>query len=294
MEISNILFVVNPITGKNRQSQFPDLVKRYLLNNIKYDIVKSEKVGHSRKLAAEAVASNKYKAIVAVGGDGTVNEVGSQLIHSDVKLGIIPNGSGNGLARELGIPLNMIKAIGLLNHFSSTTIDAGKVNGHPYFCTAGVGFDAHIGKLFAQSKTRGFSTYVQKVIGAYWSYNPAEYLIYNGNPNPQKEKAFAITLANAKQYGNNAYIAPDAKMNDGKLNLCIIKPFPRYKMLELGSRLFMGNINRSLFYKSWLVESVKIENAHADCFHLDGEHLPLSDGKLQFEVISSALQVITP
>lgn len=262
--------------------------------NIKYEIVQSEEEGHSKELAAKACSINQYDIIVAVGGDGTVNEVGSQLINTHTRLGIIPNGSGNGLARELGIPLNMIRAICLLNQPSTITIDAGKVNGNPYFCTAGVGFDAHIGKLFAQSKTRGFSTYVQKVIGAYWSYNPAEYLIFNGKPAPEKEKAFAITIANAKQYGNNAFIAPDAKISDGKLNLCIIKPFPRFKMLELGSRLFMGNINQSMFYKSWPIESVKIENAHADCFHLDGEHFPLKDGKLQFEVISKALQVIVP
>ncbi|MFW5761563.1 MAG: diacylglycerol/lipid kinase family protein, partial [Cyclobacteriaceae bacterium] len=156
MKISRILFIVNPITGKSRLKQIPKFTQRYLTGNFTYEIVQSKFAGHSKQLAREARLAEKYDIIVAVGGDGTVNEVGSQLINSNIKLGIIPNGSGNGLARELGIPLNPIKALCLLNGNSFTTIDAGKVNGHPYFCTAGIGFDAHIGKLFAQSKNRGF------------------------------------------------------------------------------------------------------------------------------------------
>ena len=294
MKKEKILFIVNPITGKKQLKQFPKFLARYLDNSIDYEISTSEMKGHAKKIAAEARDKNMYKTIVAVGGDGTVNEVGCQLINSDVNLGIIPNGSGNGLARELGIPLNIVKAICLINGDNTKKIDAGKVNDHPFFCTAGVGFDAHIGKLFAQSKTRGFLTYIQKVIGTYWKYAPHEYSISNGKTIAEKQKAFAITLANAKQYGNNAFIAPDASINDGKLDLCIIKPFPRYKMVELGARLFMGTISQSNFYISWKTEKVKIENAQADCFHLDGEHFPLKNGKLEIEIISKALNVVVP
>ena len=285
---------MNPITGKRNLRQFPQLLARYLETSIEYKISTSKKKGHAKELATEARNKNEYNTVVAVGGDGTVNEVGSQLIGSDINLGIIPNGSGNGLARELGIPINMIKAICLLNSGNTKRIDVGMVNNQPFFCTAGVGFDAHIGKLFAQSKARGLSTYIQKIISAYWKYAPAEYYISDNDSKRDKHKAFAITLANAKQYGNNAYIAPDAIITDGKLDLCIVKPFPRYKMLALGSRLLMGNINQSTFYKSWKIEKVKIENAHADCFHIDGTHFPLTDGKLEFEIIAKALNVMVP
>lgn len=286
-----ILFIINPITGTHKVDRLKKLISEHI-DHTKFDVeIKiSEHKGHSREIAAKAI---NFKYLVAVGGDGTVNEIAGNLINSDIILGIIPNGSGNGLARELGIPLNIRKSLAVINDINIKPIDVGLANGQPFFCTAGVGFDAHIGKLFANSDTRGLQTYAKQVLLEYWQYRPQEYIMrFNGTI--MQEKAFVVTIANAKQYGNNAFIAPQAFIDDGWLELSLIKPFPKLQLLDMGLRLFNKSINRSRFYLQKQINELEIENTVADCYHLDGEHYQLLDGKLTFSVVPKGVKVMVP
>ncbi|MGK7395610.1 MAG: diacylglycerol/lipid kinase family protein [Candidatus Cyclobacteriaceae bacterium M3_2C_046] len=287
----NILFIINPIAGNRKHKDLTYQIENRLDPKVyNFQIAYSISRGHAPKIVKKEF--NNYDAFVAVGGDGTVNEIGSLLVNSSKILGIIPNGSGNGLARELKIPLNHLRAIETLNQFKIKTIDTGLVNDRPFFCTSGVGFDAHIGKLFAKSKTRGFQTYFKTVVMEFFNYHPLSYQVrFNGTS--QDFSAFAITIANAKQYGNNAYIAPQALINDGLLDYCLLKPFPRIQALNLGLRLFNKSIDKSPFIYTKKISEVEISCENADCYHLDGEHYALNSS-LVFKTLPNSLKVLVP
>lgn len=161
---------------------------------------------------------------MAVGGDGTVNEVGRALVNTKTAMGILPCGSGNGLARHLNLPMNLKKCIDILNDCDIHTLDYGLINRHPFFCTCGMGFDAFISMKFAEAGKRGPITYMQKILEEGLSYQPETYEIED-EEGTRRYKAFLVSAANASQYGNNAYIAPQASMSDGLLDIIIMEPF---------------------------------------------------------------------
>lgn len=287
---TGVLFIINPIAGTKNKTGIPKLISDNLdLSQFDYELEYSKKPGHARTLA-KAGAERGFKIIVAVGGDGTVNEVAGAVMHTEVVLAIIPHGSGNGLARTMGIPMNTVKAIRLINKNNTTVIDAGEANANPFFCTTGIGFDAHIGKLFAQSTSRGLKTYVNGVLGQFISYKPLNYQIaFNGNK--VERKAFLITLANAGQWGNNVYISPEADLRDGQLDMCIMKPFKAYQAVGLVWRILTRSMHKSSLVEIIRVGEVEIENPQADCYHFDGEHRDLA-GPLKIKVIPSCLRLI--
>ncbi|PJF38513.1 MAG: hypothetical protein CUN55_17070, partial [Phototrophicales bacterium] len=215
-----------PVSGTARKEHIVSAIhERFCLTNVHYDIVYTQAAGHASELAKKAI-QEKYTAVVAVGGDGTVNEVAQVLIHSPLHLGIIPQGSGNGLARHLGIPMDTTKAIERLLSPKSMKIDAAKANGNYFFCTSGVGFDAHVSASFAARTHRGLSGYIFFALQEGFGYRPLTYTIeWHGRV--LHTEAFLIAVANSTQYGNNAYIAPQADIQDGQLDVCIIKPFPK-------------------------------------------------------------------
>ncbi|MDN4166987.1 diacylglycerol kinase family lipid kinase [Cytophagales bacterium LB-30] len=286
----NILFIINPIAGTKSKEKLPSLIYSQLHHHkFDYTIIYSKRPGHAHKLAQKGIIKG-YEVIVAVGGDGTVNEVASALMHNPVPMAIIPHGSGNGLARHLGIPMDSKKAIGLLNEMKVRTIDAGLANGNPFFCTTGIGFDAHIGKLFAQAESRGFKTYVNGVLKEFLSYRPLTYSL-KVSKEMRSQKAFLITLANAGQWGNNAYISPEADIQDGLLDLCIMKPFRFYHALALAYRMFSRSMHKSNLVQIERVKKVRIESEGADCYHFDGEHRELK-GPLKIKSVPACLQVV--
>jgi diacylglycerol kinase (ATP) len=235
----------------------------------------TEYAGHATELA-KAAASQEYEYVVAVGGDGTMNEVARALVGTDTAMGIIPIGSGNGLARHLGIPIHPLKALKRIAEEKVIRIDTCTLNGIPFFCTAGVGFDAHIGYLFSLGKKRGFSTYVQTTLQEFVRYRPASYqLSFLGKT--QEQKAFGVTFANASQYGNNAYIAPQADIQDGKLEVCLIRPFPYHAFLELGTRLFSKTLQGSRYVEINQVKEVQLKGDGPLRIHLDGESYETGD-----------------
>ena len=285
-----ILFVVNPISGGRNKNGFDALVNKHL-DKSKYEpiIRYTERAEHASEITKQGVAEN-IKKIIAVGGDGTVNEVAKMLMNIDAALGIIPFGSGNGLARHLGIPVDPAKAVKHLNTASIQLNDAGIINGLPFFCTSGMGFDAHIGKIFATLKGRGFMGYIKAVLKEFATYKEQTYkLTISGKT--KEHKAFLITFANASQYGNNAYIAPQADIKDGLLDICILKPFPVYSMPGLSLRVFNKTANHSKFMETTTAKSISIVREKEGPIHLDGE--PYELGKeITVEIVPACIKVL--
>jgi diacylglycerol kinase (ATP) len=288
-----LIFILNPVSGTQQKAGLPEQIAQHLdTERYTYKIQYTQYAGHARELAAEAAAAGVY-AVVVAGGDGTVNEAGSALLHSETSLGILPFGSGNGLARQLQIPLTPVRAIQLLNHHRRHRIDAGMLNGRPFFCTAGLGFDAHVGQLFAGVKRRGFRTYVRIALEEFWKYKACTYSILLDEKPRMERRCFALTFANAGQYGNNAWIAPQAKPDDGLLDICMLKPFPYVEALGLGARLFAKNLHKSQYIDIVRAKSVEVKCAEARCMHLDGEYAAI-EGPVRVEVTAQALQMLMP
>ncbi len=284
----SIIFIINPIAGNRKDPDIVSVISKNLESNWDAEFLCTKYPGH----ASELVRENLSKGItyfIAVGGDGTVNEVASELVGQKAVLGIIPCGSGNGLSRSLGIPLSVGEAVGCINQNNLKKIDVGLVNNRYFFCTCGLGFDAQIGKKFAKQNTRGFLTYIKTTLREYRQYNPKKYKIIVDDKKI-KRKAFLITVANAGQYGNNAYIAPQANMYDGYLDLCILKPFPVHKSVLLGVRLFLRKIDRSKYYETTKGMKIEIFKKKAP-FHVDGEPLKMK-GSLKIQVKHKALNVL--
>jgi diacylglycerol kinase (ATP) len=290
IEKEKIIFIINPISGGRNKSGFQKMILKNLdLKQYEPILEYTQYPGHANEIAQKAVQENIQK-IIAVGGDGTVNEVAKALIHQSACLGIVPFGSGNGLARHMGIPINPSKAVARLNNAQIQTNDAGVINEMPFFCTSGVGFDAHIGKIFATLKGRGFAGYVKAVLREFSTYKAQPYEVY-ADGKKITEEAFLITFANASQYGNNAYIAPQADVSDGKLDLCILKPFPLYATPDLALRVFNKTANRSSYMIASTVQELTIERAAEGPIHLDGE--PFETGKtLRVSILPACLKVL--
>lgn len=265
-----ILFVVNPISGGLNKAFIPSLVDQHLDHSIfEAEVVFSEYVGHARILAKEGLDAG-FEIIAAVGGDGTINEVASEVSKTDKIMAIIPSGSGNGLARTLKIPLKHAKAIQKINHLNTTSIDAGVLNGDLFFNMAGMGFDAHISALFAKDKTRGFVGYVKSSISEIAKYQSQDYEILIDE---QKftENAFMLSIANSSQYGNNAHVSPTASLSDGLLDVCIIRPFPLIRFPEMAYRMFAKSADQSKYVKIIKAKEVFIKREKSGPVHLDGE-----------------------
>lgn len=272
---NGVKFIVNPKSGVKSKKDFPKIVAAHLDKNIFAEIAYTSHAGHAIQLAEDAVKLG-FKYVVAVGGDGTVNETARGVMNTDAVLGIIPRGSGNGLARHLRIPLTMEKAVDFLFRGArEVKMDSAEINGSPFFCTAGVGFDAHIGHAFAMEGTRGFQTYLKTSLREFVSYKPEKYHI-KVNGDEMEVRAFLVTVANTSQYGNNACISPEADMQDGLLDVCILKPFPKYAALDIGRRLFNQSMHKSRYMELIKTPEITIRRADEGPAHLDGEPVRMS------------------
>ena len=285
---SKKLFIINPISGGKDKHYLPALLLKYF-DKKSFDIAYTERPEHATELALEGI-ENGYSDFIAVGGDGTVSEVAKALINTNFNLGILPFGSGNGLARHNGIPMNIEKALQLIAENTTIRIDTCELNDQPFINMSGVGFDAHIGKLFAQSKTRGFSTYFNTTINEFINYK-SQYYSITADGKKIDEKAFLISFANSSQYGNNAFIAPHASIQDGLVDVCIMKPFPPLSIIDLGFKLFTKNIDKSQYVQTIKAKEIVVEREHAGEIHLDGE--PHQSGKtLRIKVVPSSLNLL--
>lgn len=270
-----IAFIINPKSGTNDKKDLPDLIKEGISLEKWEDptIVFTQYAGHGRELARKYV-HEKYDVVVACGGDGTMNEVASELINTDVAFGLIPYGSGNGLARHLDISMSPRKAIYQIDHGEMETMDYGVVNGDPFFCTCGTGFDAHISHTFAHAGKRGFFSYLKIVVREYFKYKSYRYKIQTGNA-VISQRAFLVTFANASQYGNMAYIAPQANTQDGLLDICIISSFPIYSIPRMAWQLFMKKFDQSRHVTMLQTQSAILHRPFEGEFHIDGDPINL-------------------
>lgn len=208
---TKILFVINPISGGKKKTAFNKQVLETLdLEKFHPTFKQTTGPNHAYELGLMAIEEG-YDAVVAVGGDGTINELGSALVGSGIPLGIIPEGSGNGLALYLGIPMNETAAIRRLNRFETFDVDSGVINNRPFFNIAGLGFDATVSDRFANDSTRGAIGYMRSIINVLANYKPCKYIL-NIDGEEYEREAFMISVANSPQYGNNAYIAPNASV----------------------------------------------------------------------------------
>ena len=283
------LFIVNPISGGKKKDGVPELIDKHLDAGL-FDtiVVFSDGVAHARQLAREAV--NKFDVIVAVGGDGTVNEVASALVCTDTPLGIIPYGSGNGLSRFLQIPMDPTDAIRTLAGGPVEFIDSATLNGRPFFNMAGIGFDAHISEVFSHGKKRGFITYIKSSFEEISKYKSQFYEIEIDGRKYERE-AFMVSFANSSQYGNNAHISPLASVQDGLLDVCIIKQFPVWKLPEMGIRMITKTAHKSKYLEIIRGKNINIKRAAPGPVHLDGEPQIMS-ADIHIEVVPHSLKVI--
>lgn len=284
------LFIINPISGTRSKVDIPRLIDQ-IFKGENYTAVFTEYPGHASILASQAVEEG-LKAVIAVGGDGTINEVARSLINSETTLGIIPVGSGNGLARELGISMQIKKALKTIYEGVIRKIDYGLANNHPFFCTCGVGFDARVSYKFAKDKKRGGLMYVKNVITEFLNYQPETYEILMDNDGI-KEKAFLVTVANASQWGNNAFIAPDANMEDGKLNITLLKPFTYIDIPNLAVQLFTRMIDMNSHICTFEKDSVTILREKPGVIHLDGEPMNMPE-RIDITTTAGGLKVFVP
>ena len=289
-EKKRIVFVVNPISGTQSKKAILKWIDERLDRSIyDYSIVKTEYAGHATQIAANAV-QDKVDVVVAIGGDGTINEIARSLVHTDTALGIIPCGSGNGLARHLRIPMEPKAAIEVINRGFDLCIDYGKINNIPFFCTCGVGFDAFISLKFADSGKRGLLTYLENTLHESLTYQPETYEIEN-EEGTVKHKAWLIACGNASQYGNDAYIAPQASLTDGLMDVTIMEPFTVLDVPSLSFQLFNKTIDQNSRVKTMRAKKIKIHRVNDGVMHFDGD--PLMAGKeLEVEIIPNGLHVI--
>lgn len=285
-----ILFIINPISGGKSKSNFKKIALQNLdLTLFLPEFVFTEEVNHAEQLAKDAIG-NGFDVIVAVGGDGTINEVAKVLVGTGITLGIIPKGSGNGLARTLCVPIAEKSALLALNKLETKEIDVGYINEIPFFNMAGIGFDALISSRFANMDFRGPLGYMRTVFTEITNYKPLDYVITIDGKTLER-KAFMISIANSPQYGNEAYISPDASVDDGFLDVCIVKPFHLMFLPKMLYHLFSKTANKTEYVEIILGKSIHISRPKNEEVHVDGE--PIHLGKdLRITVTPKSLRVI--
>lgn len=264
----------------------PDLVNSHFKGDA--TIVFTEGVSHAHEVAAQAIG--QYDMVVAVGGDGTINEVASALVGSETILGVVPCGSGNGLSRFLQIPMDIEEAIKNLNTGDVAVIDSAQANGKPFFNMAGMGFDAHISEVFSHGKHRGFISYIKSSLLEVINYKPQDYHI-EIDGQIYDRRAFMVSFANSSQYGNNAHVSPQASVQDGLLDVCIIKPFPLYRFAGLVIRMFNKTANKSRFVEIINGKHITVKRKTQGPMHLDGEP-EIAEANVKIDVLPASLNIL--
>lgn len=283
-------FIINPVSGTHRKDYWPDTIHQHIDKDM-FDVAVyfTERPGHAFEMACRLVEKG-VMYIVAIGGDGTVNEVASALRDTPAVMGIIPCGSGNGLARHLHIPLHMVDALKMLNKPRVVSIDYGLVNDKPFFCTFGVGFDALISREFSKSHRRGQIKYLSIIAKEFFFYHAKKYSL-KVNGEKFKEKALVVTVANSAQYGNNGYIAPLADIADGELDICIIKPFPVTYAVLIAYLLVSKKIHTSKYYRTQRGKKITLKRKCEGNVHLDGDPYMMGK-KLKIKVVPQGLKIM--
>lgn len=287
-----IRIIVNPVSGSGRRKKALKMIDQHLdRDKFDFEIVRTERHKHAIELTKQGIESG-CKAVVIVGGDGSINQVGATLAGTGVALGIIPAGSGNGLSRSLGISMNPKKAVENINNFNFRTIDTGLANGKAFMNMSGVGFDAAVADAFHQQKTRGLFKYFMVGVPLLFNYKLQTYKI-NADGREFERKAWQIALANSSQYGNDALVAPKAEVDDGMLDAVVLNPMPIFQMFVNFYRLFQGTLHQSKYIKTFKFKEMTIKQERNDVAHLDGDPFELGQ-EVNIKINPMSLKVIVP
>jgi YegS/Rv2252/BmrU family lipid kinase len=291
-----VLAIINPISGTRGSPEAVryrvQLAKNLLSSaGASYDVRLTERRGHAYELARAAVA-RQTTLVFAWGGDGTMNEVGRALAFSPTALALIPAGSGNGLARELRIPFNPEQAFKAALRGRDRTIDAGEIGGQLFFNAAGVGFDAHVTTLFNNRPTgrRGLLSYVTIAARELFSYEPDAYTVVTDSETTH-HRALLIAVANSRQYGNGAIVAPQANLSDGRLDLVAVRGRSALRTLWDARRLFNGTTAKSTGVETHPIIQATIIGRRPLCLHIDGEPVANTATTLSVRIHPDALRV---
>lgn len=289
--MKKIAFIINPKSGTGKKTKYPDLIHKYFPESFYQLDIHFTEYANDGFLRAKEYVAESYDAVVAIGGDGTVNEVARAVMGSETALGIVPSGSGNGLALHLKLPLQVSAALKRISKMRINRIDAGLLNDLPFFCTAGVGYDAYIANRFAEAGRRGPVVYVGEVIFQYFDYKPQAYrLTFDDNP-PIERTAFLITFANASQWGNNVSIAPKASVNDGYMDVVVMSEFPIYVAPTISLSLFIKQLDKTRYVETFKCKQLLVERTKPDYVHCDGEPGMMGE-KLMVRIVPKVLNVL--
>ncbi|MER2998222.1 diacylglycerol/lipid kinase family protein [Pontibacter populi] len=288
----NILFVINPIAGDIDKEELEEEIiavcEEHQINHIFYKTTGDEDVEVIKSLIKE----NKPDLVFAVGGDGTVSQVGALLIGTKTPLGIIPLGSGNGLSKDLNIPQDTEEALQLIHRHVIRNIDTLDINGHPSIHLADLGFNALVVKRFSDGETRGPGAYAWIAMQEFLSYEPKFYTIDTDNERFEGE-AFMVTIANANAFGSNANINPTGILNDGRFEICLIERFPKTAALGILYKLYTDSIDDSVYTRKLSCRSAVIHNTEHEVMHIDGEPVELGN-EVRITIKPKSLKVVLP
>jgi YegS/Rv2252/BmrU family lipid kinase len=284
-------FIINPVSGNSNKYNYEDKIISYFANtNIEPIIEFTKKAGDAVSFAKKAIES-KLDAVVVAGGDGTVNEVVNGLGLSKIPMGIIPSGSGNGLARHLGISLNFKKSLEVIKQGFYQGADLIKINDKLSINVSGVGFDALVSHKFQNIDRRGLVSYVKIIAAEFASYKSQHYKLEIDGKEIERE-AFLISLANSSQFGNNAFISPKASVSNGYIDVCIVKPFPKIASIIILEKLMTKSLDRGDYLEIIKAKNITIKQ-ESDIYHIDGDAYSGSK-ELDISVLPSEINIIIP
>ncbi len=290
--IDRCLLIVNPASGTvSKHRIIPHVLRRLEHMGMRCDVAPTRGPGHATELARKAV-DDGYELVLACGGDGTVNEIATGLCGTSAAMGIIPAGSGNGLARHLGIPVDIDSSLRVIKKQNIIAADYGTANGRPFFCTFGVGFDAAVSERCARQKRRGIMMYLKTTINEYVRFMPEEYII-EANGRVLTEKAFLVVCCNASQYGNNAFVAPQASVTDGELDITIVHAGNLITQAIVGVDMLTGFIGKNALVDSFRASQAVIRRKTPGCAHIDGDAVAM-DEVIEVKCHPGKLRLLAP
>jgi YegS/Rv2252/BmrU family lipid kinase len=293
-EKKKIVFIVNPKAGITPKSKVViELLAGNIIPSSRFipEVIFTERPGHATEIAATAIGKGA-DIVVASGGDGTVNEVACALVDTNIPMGILPAGSGNGLARSLGISMSYALALRTIIRGNTKLMDVATVNDKLYTSIAGIGFDAFVAQKFADSSIRGMISYMQIILNEFSGYKPVTYNLTIDGESYEKQ-ALMIVFANSNQFGFNTKIAPDAKVDDGYLDICVVKKMPVTQLLNVGYHTMRGTLGNTGFAEYFRGKEISISNIHNPLMNIDGEP-KIMNSPVSISIKPLCLRVIVP
>ena len=291
-EFKKVLFVLNPIAGDLAKEDVQKLSQEYCVKEqLEHEIYVT--TGREDEQEVRKLLQNGFDLVVAIGGDGTVSLVAKLLNHTSITLGILPQGSGNGLSKDLGIPQDIPAALDIIKNGKIKAIDSLEINGYPAFHLCDLGFNARIVKLFCEGDTRGPGAYTWIALQEYLNYEPFKYKIKTDNESFEGP-AFMLTIANANAFGSNAAINPEGEVDDGFFEISLIEPFPKTAALGILYNLYTDSIHKSVYSRILKCKEATITKEPSDILQIDGEPVPTTSDEITVKLYKRSLQVLVP